>query len=149
VAKRYVRGDRAFGRLLKQLPDTVANELRGQLEATGRRVLGIEQRRAPVRTGALQTALSYAVTPKRLSLKVGLVGKPINRKLYYGWFVEWGRKGGGRGVKRGSAKYNAGVGAMGPRHFVFIAGLRDQIYPGFRNIWNEALIKAGSGVSDD
>lgn len=102
-----------------------------------------------MRTGALQAGLSYSVTPKRLTLKVGLVGKAINRKLFYGWFVEGGRKGGGRGVKRKSAKYAQGVGAMPPHHFVYVAGLREQIYPPYRNIWGKALAKAAAGASDD
>jgi hypothetical protein len=135
--------------LLKQLPQSVTDELRKQLNTTGRSVLALERRRAPVRTGAVQSALSYKVAPVRLNLKVGLVGKAINRKLFYAWFIEGGRKGGGRGVKRKSAKYNQGVGAMAPRHFVYVAGLREQIYPSFRNIWDRALIKAASGASDD
>jgi hypothetical protein len=146
--RRYVRGDRSFTRLLKQMPDTVADELRTELGKTGRSVLALQRRRAPFRTGALQAGLSYAVTPKRLSLKIGLVGKAINRRLFYGWFVQWGRKGGGRGVKRKSAKYAAGVGKMPPHPFVFIAGLREQIYPAYRNIWDRVLRKAG-GQSDD
>jgi hypothetical protein len=145
VPKRYVRGDRAFGRLLKQLPDNVASELRQQLNATGRSVLALQRRRAK---GSLQAGLSYSVTPKRLKLKVGLVGKAINRQLFWGWFVEWGRKAGGRGVKRKSAKYAQGVGAMAPRHFVYIPGLREQIYPAYRAIWDRALRQAG-GQSDD
>jgi hypothetical protein len=149
VPKRYVRGDRAFGRLVKQLPQSVSDELRTQLNSTGRSVLALQRRRAPMRTGAVAGALSYSITPKRLSLKVGLVGKAINRKLFYGWFVEWGRKGGGRGIKRKSAKYSAGVGAQPARHFIFVAGLREQIYGPYRNIWNRALSKAASGASDD
>jgi hypothetical protein len=149
VARRYVRGDRAFGRLLKQLPSSVTDEMRAQLNSTGRSVLAIQQRRAPVRRGVLQAGLSYSVAPVRLTLKVGLVGKAINRKLFYGWFVQWGRKGGGRGVKRGSAKYTQGVGAMPEHPFVFIAGMREQIYPAYRAIWSRALSRAAAGVSDD
>jgi hypothetical protein len=176
VPKRYVRGDRAFGRLLKQLPDSVATELRQQLNATGRSVVALQHRRAPVRTGALSSALSYNVTPKRLSLKVGLVGKAINKKLFYGWIVEWGRKAqvvtathsgtfrralsSGLNVRAGAYKnaalaagtkgaYQLHVRAMPARHFVFIPGLREQIYPAYRNIWGKALAKAASGASDD
>jgi hypothetical protein len=149
VPKRYIRGDRAFGRLIKQLPESVTSELRAQLNSTGRLLLAQERRRAPVRTGKLQAALSYQVAPKRLNLKVGLIGKAINRKLFYGLFVEQGRHGGGRGVKRKSAKYAAGVGATPAHHFVWVAGLREQIYPAFREIWTRALTKAGQGSSDD
>jgi hypothetical protein len=147
VPKRYVRGDRAFGRLLKQLPDSVANELRVQLNSTGRYLLALERKGAPRRTGALAGGLSYTVAPKRLSLKVGLVGKAINRQLFYGWFVEGGRKGGGRGVKRGSDKYSRGVGALPAHHFVYVE-TRANIYQPYRAIWDRALRNAARGGDD-
>lgn len=149
MGKRFIRGDRQAFRLLKRLPASVARELVVQLNLTGRQLLAEEKARAPVRTGALQSGLSFRVSPKQLRLKVGLVGKVINRKLYYGLFVEKGRHGGGRGVKRKSAKYAAGVGAMPARHFVFIAGVRQRIYPEFRQIWEKALRSAAAGASDD
>lgn len=149
MAKRYVRGDRAFGRLLKQLPDTVARELRDQLNSTGRQLLALERRQAPMRTGAIQGALAFSVAPKRLTLKVGLIGKAINRRLFYAWFDEFGRKAGGRGIKRKSAKYAQGVGALPAKHFVYVE-TRANIYLPFKSIWDRALKIAGAGnMSDD
>jgi uncharacterized phiE125 gp8 family phage protein len=154
VPKRYVRGDRAFGRLLKQMPDSVANELREQLNKTGRGSRPATQRRS-VRTGAVQAGLSYTVTPKRLSLKVGLVGKAINRKLFYGWFVEWGRKAWrSRDVKRACSAERTRRSAEASAHTCrsppasFIAGLCGQIYPAYRNIWDRALRNAARGGDD-
>jgi hypothetical protein len=149
VAKRFIRGDRQAFKLIKRLPDTVAGELVVQLNLTGRELVAAEKARAPVRTGALQAALSFRVSPRQLRLKVGLVGKVINRKLFYAWFVEWGRHGGGRGVKRKSAKYAAGVGATRARHIVYENGVRERVYAEFRQIWEKALRKAASGVTDD
>jgi hypothetical protein len=184
VAKRYVRGDRAFVRLLKKLPDSAQQEIRGQLVKTGQTVVALQRRLAPIYggnrkgvvPGALQAGLSFSVPPIRLSLKVGLVGKAINRKLFYGWIVEWGRKasvvtvtragsfarakGAGLRVRPNNHKaaalaagisgtYQLHVRAMAPRHFVYVAGLRQQIYPAFRNIWDKALARAAAGASDD
>lgn len=184
MSKRYVRGDRAFVRLLKRLPDSTNQEIREQLKSTGQTVVALERRLVPIYagsrkgvvSGALQSALSYSVPPVRLSLKVGLVGKAINRKLFYGWIVEWGRKASTVTVTRVgtlararaaglrvrannyktaalaagvSGTYQLHVKALPPRHFVYVAGLREQIYPAFRSIWSKALAKAAAGASDD
>lgn len=176
MPKRYVRGDRAFARLIKQLPDTVTKEIRQQLNQSGRTALALERRLAPFRTGAVQRALSYKVPPVRLSLKVGLVGKAINKKLFYGWIVEWGRKesivtvtrsgtlgrakAAGLNVRAGSYKraaLSAGVGGayqlhvkpLPARHFVYVAGVREQLYAPYRAIWGNALSKAAAGAGTD
>jgi hypothetical protein len=176
VPKRYVRGDRAFGRLIKQLPQTVTNEIRQQLNQTGRTALALEQRRVSVRTGAVKNALSYKVPPVRLQLKVGLIGKPLNRRLFYGWIVEWGRKASvvtvtragtlgraqaaGLNVRGGAYKdvaLSAGIGGayqlhvkpLPPRHFVYVAGVREQLYAPYKSIWNNALKRAAAGAGGD
>jgi hypothetical protein len=148
MAQRRIRGDRAFGRLIKQLPIAVENDIRAQLHQSGRMLLSLAQRHVPVRTGALASALSYSIPPKRLSLKVGLVGKALNQKLFYGHIIEFGRKAGGRGVKRGTPKYSAGVGKLPPHHFVYLV-TREQMYAPFRGIWDAALRKSAAGASDD
>lgn len=171
MPKRYVRGDRSFGRLLKRLPDDVTAEIRSQLNQTGRMLLALARRRVPVAKGNLRAGLSYYIPPVRLQLKVGLVGKATNRKLFYGHIVEFGNKAKTVWVVRGglhpniraaggrSNNYKALAKAMGvgyelrvparpPRHFVYVA-TRDQIYAPYRAIWNNALGKAGTGASDD
>src|SRR4051812_40238967 len=98
MARRFLRGDRAFGRLIKQLPEDVSDEIRAQLNRTGQMLLRRAQAMAPVyhgkprkglTPGALKSGLSYKVPPKRLSLKVGLVGKATNKRLFYGYLVEY------------------------------------------------------------
>lgn len=131
------------------MSDVVRAEIVVQLHVSGRQAVALDRSRAPVRKGDLRDALSYSVSPKQLRLKVGLIGKAINRKLFYGLFVEEGRKAGGRGITRGSAKYAQGIGAMAPRHFVFVPGERELIYQPLRDIWLRVLAKAASGVSDD
>lgn len=147
MAKRYVRGDRAFGRLLKMLPDTVSQQLRGQLKISGQQELLQQRAFAPFRTGTTKDALSFRVPPVQLTLKVGLVGKPLNRRIYWAHIVQFGRKGGGRGVKRGSAKFSAGVGKVAARNFIFPP--RQAFFAPFKAIWDKALRKAASGISDE
>jgi hypothetical protein len=114
----YVRGDRAFGRLIKQLPDDVSDEIRAQLNRPGRCCWPAGQAKAPVyhgkprkglTPGALRSGLSYSVPPKRLSLKVGLVGKAINKRLFYGYLVEFGHRIGTRApAAQGGSKRSPG-----------------------------------------
>lgn len=160
MARRRVRGDRSFLRLLKQLSPSIREEVNLRLNKLGD-VLLAEQRSSGrflnyVGRGkgapGLRAALSKRVTPKTMKLKVGLVGKALNRKLFYGHFIEYGRKAGGRGIKRGSAKYNMGVGRTQPDHFIRTKGTSSVIgkaYNEFRGFWNSVLAKAARGAGDD
>lgn len=173
---RRVRGDRAFKRLIKQLPAAVRQEILAVMQSQGRDELSKEQSLVARRTGALGAGLTMRVLPVSLKLKVGLLGKPINRKLYYGWIVEKGRKAQTvivvRQANRAAAKaaapflggtstyykyvahkhglagtYQLRVGALPPRHFVYTS-TREQLYQPYRVVWNNALARAATGVSD-
>lgn len=94
-----VRGN--FKSLLQRLPDAVADELKKQLNETGRTVLSRARALAPVyrgrprkghTPGTLRAALSARVLEKSLKLKVGIVGKPAARAAYYARFVEFGHR---------------------------------------------------------
>lgn len=173
MPKRRIRGDRAFKRLIGKLPETVKGEMVVELNVLGRDQLARERSLVAKRSGKLGNALSFKVLPATLKLKVGLLGKPINKKLFYGRIIEFGRKSkvvdvvrgglssrvraaGGRsnrykalaarmGVK---GSYKLKVRAMAPRHFVYTT-TRDQLAAPFRNIWQRALGRAAAGASDD
>lgn len=169
-----VRGDRSFVRLLKQLPDSVRGELRQELDQTGRMLLGRALARVPVYAGkarkgivpgALKAGLSYRLTPVRLNLKVGLVGKAINKKLFYGRLVEFGhrianaRTGtlkkldpiSGRSVgarlARLKRRREIRVDGVAPRPFLFTT-TRQEIYRPFQRMWGEALRRAAAGTTN-
>jgi hypothetical protein len=166
MARRRVRGN--FRSLIKRLPDSVAEEFRAQLDKTGRQVLSRARQRGPVDTGALKSGLSYKVLPKSLKLKVGLIGKPTNRKLFYGRIVEFGRKAkrvavnrSGRGIRLSGNRfkrqaiakgvkgfYYLNVRAMAPRHFVY-ATPRDAIYRPYQKLWGAAIHRAAQGATDE
>lgn len=165
---RRVKGGKAFRRLINRLPETVKQELREQLNETGKLLLRRARQRVPVDSGALKAGLSYRVPPKGLYLRVGLVGKPVNRRLYYGRIVEFGRKAktvvvnrSGRGVRLSGNRfkrqalakgikgfYRLHIRAMAPRHFVY-ATPREAIYRPFQKIWGRAVHDAAQGASDD
>lgn len=172
---RRVRGDRAFVRLIKQLPDDVSDAIRAQLNRTGQALLARAQAKAPVyqgkprkglTPGALKSGLSYKVPPKRLSLKVGLVGKATNKRLFYGYMVEFGHRIGN--TKTGQLKKLEKVSGsplharlvrarrrrsirqsgVPPHPFVYTVS-RQEIYAPFRQIWGRTLRRAAGQASDD
>lgn len=146
---RRVRGDRSFVRLLKQMSPAIQGEVETLLRETGAQVLTEQKSRVPVRTGALKQGLSMKVLPKSRRLQVGLIGKPVNRKLYYGRIVEFGRKGQTVRARRAGGKpYLMKVRGMAPRPFVYSVN-REDIYSRFRSLWDRVLGRAAAGVSDE
>lgn len=165
MARRRVRGN--FKSLLARLPESVREEFRKQLEETGKMVLARAQARVPVDTGALKRGLGMRVY-KSLRLRVGLLGKAKNRKLFYGRIVEFGRKAkrvavnrSGRGVRASGNRwkrqaiaqgvkgfYYLNVRAMPRRPFVY-ATPREAIYRPYQKIWGRAIHKAAQGASSE
>jgi len=118
------------------------------MKVTGVQVLAQQRALAPFRTGAVKGALSMRVLPVSLKLKVGLLGKPLNRRLFYAHIVEFGRKAQTVQAKRANGtNYAMRVSALPPRNFIYFA--RDQLYEPFRSIWSKALDKAAAGINDD
>jgi hypothetical protein len=102
------------------------------------------------RTGSLRGAINYQLLRQSLKLKVGIIGTALNRKLWYGRVIEFGRKGGGRGVKRKSMKYLAGVGKTRPDHFIYGHSSEHQRFKSsFNDYWDRVLKKASQGAGDD
>lgn len=127
----------------------IQGEVETLLRETGAQVLTEQKSRVPVRTGALKQGLSMKVLPKSRRLQVGLIGKPVNRKLYYGRIVEFGRKGQTVRARRAGGKpYLMKVRGMAPRPFVYSVN-REDIYSRFRSLWDRVLGRAAAGVSDE
>lgn len=156
MARRYVRGDRAFKKLIRRLPPSARQQMIVQLNLTGREQLAKDQAEAPVgrradgTIGALRGALSMRVLTASLKLKVGLIGKPVNRRVFWGWIIERGRKAGGKGNKKGSRGYAAGHGKRAAQHFVLRTSAEmAAIAAPFKSIWDRTLRAASSGLNDD
>lgn len=172
--RRRVKGDRAFKKLIKRLPQTVAKEMEIQLEAAGRDILAEQQAKVPTDTGKLRQALAMKLLPKTLRLRVGLLTKAVNKRFFYGRIVEFGRKAqtviatrngalspavraaGGRSNNykalalkmKSKGAYLMKIRGMAPRPFIYSID-RERIYEPFRKVWDRALAKAASGVTDE
>jgi hypothetical protein len=155
-------------KLLKRLPDAVRQELVVQHHLTGREVLALQNAKVPRKSGKLAGGLSMKVLPATGTLRVGLIGKPINRRLYYGRIVQFGRKAQvviatrkaaklagykafGRNYKNAALKagirgtYRLPITAMAPRNFIYPM-TREQIAAPYKDIWVRALTAAGMGA---
>lgn len=167
-----VRGN--FKQLLSRMPESVAAEFRKIHDQVGRFVLNRALSRVPRKTGALAAGLSYRVTPKTLKLRVGILGKRLNQKLFYGRIMEFGRKGKtviatrkgtygrarGMGLNVRSNRYkraalNAGVqGAyrlkispLPPRRFLYSLR-REELYRPYQKLWGRVIHEAARGTTE-
>lgn len=166
--RRRVRGDRRFRKILNQMPAAIKEEMLAMLDKTGDQILAAQQQAVPVRTGTLRSALSKRLQKGIVRLRVGLVGKPINRRLWYARIVEGGRKaqtvtarrgggaGGGRRAKNFTWKvagtYQLRVSPLPPRPFIITArtkSLRDTMAGELKTYWDRVLKRAARGASDD
>jgi hypothetical protein len=178
AARRRVRGDRSFRRLLKQMPDAIRTEMLDMLDKTGDEILAVQRGAAPVRTGAVRNALSKRLQTGLVRLRVGLVGKAVNRRLFYARIIEVGRKAKTVDVVRGglaaaanvraaggrSKKYKALAVRMGtpgaytldvkpraPHPFIVSPAtneIRNTMGGRLRGYWDRVLQKASAGASD-
>jgi hypothetical protein len=152
MARRRLKGDRSFKRLLKQMVPAIREECEKRLEEFGKEMASVQRQsgRFVNRSGSLRTSISYQVLRQSLKVKIGIIGKALNKKLFYGRIIEFGRKGGGRGIKRKSPKYMAGVGRTRPEQFIY--GHSDQhesFKSSFNNYWDRVLSRASRGTGDE
>lgn len=154
--RRRIRGDRAFKKLLRQLPAAARAEMVVSLEQGGRTILAVERADAPQATGATRAALSMRVLRGALQLKVGLVGRPLNRRLFYARIIEKGRKGGvvraARRLKSGIISfYDLRVRARSGRPFIYsprAEAMRAALGGTLITFWERTLKTASQGVTD-
>lgn len=153
MARRYIRGDRSFRRILKRLPEAIRTEMVTMMEAAGDEMVVHMRSLAPRgKSGRTANAITRRVSRATLKMRVGIIGKPLNRRLYYARILEVGRKASGRGITRGSPKYLAGVGKREPRRFISTdraRDIRDNMGGRLNTYWERVLREASKGVSDD
>ena len=161
MARRRVHGN--FKSLLGRLPEAVAEELRTELDETGKRVISRARALVPVKTGKLRSALSYKVLPKSLKMKAGIVGKPVAKKVYYARFVEFGHRKRGPGrlaklepvkgftaaarLQRLRRKRDVRMHGVRARPFLYTIS-RQELYQPFQKVWGRAVHKAAQGATD-
>lgn len=157
--RRRVQGAVRISRLLRQMPDAVANTLVRELDTSGRFMAGRMKANAPSKTGATRSGISWKVFPKTLKLQVGLLGTKRGRsKLFYARIQDLGRQaqtvtvrrfraGGQRLYFRGNKfgpdvqTYQMRVPFMKGRRFV-TGGMRDLrviLQRNLKNVWAAGL----------
>lgn len=157
--RRFGRDIARTRRLLKRLPGDVERQMLLVLKTEAPAISQHQKQQAPVRTGRLRAALSYRVNEKALRAEFGLIGRKINRKLFYAWILEVGRRGGPakrttqRRLKNGglSRKFRVNVRAIPKERFDFVFGrakvfAKERIVPKFRRIFERALGAATRGA---
>jgi len=175
--RRRVRGDRAFKKLLTRLPAAVRDEMVETLQEGGVDILEMEQAGATV-SKRERASLTVKVLPGALQLKVGLVGRPINRRLWWAKIIERGRKAqivsvtrlhrGARDVWLGRvrawgvsarrkpgdlvSRYQMRVRALAPHPAVYapqVLDARNTLGGKIVGFWERTLTRASAGVTDD
>jgi hypothetical protein len=117
-------------RLLRRLPDSVNAEIIKVYEQVGPQIEAYGKANVPVKTGRLRNALRFRILPKSLRAQFGLIGRRLNRDLFYGYILEAGRKAGPakhttqRRLKGGglSKKYRVNVRGISPGKYDFVQG---------------------------
>lgn len=153
--RRRLRGDRAFKKLIKRLPDDVREELLGDFEKVGAEIVTIQQ--GATVSGRLRRAISKRVLRGALQLKVGIVGRPLNRRLWWAKIVEKGRKANvvtaARRTKGGGvSRYLMRVSALAARPFIYSSRAEERrttLGGRTRTLWERALNRAAAASSDN
>jgi hypothetical protein len=155
MARRRIFGDRAFRRLIKRVPEAARDEIVEDLDHAGNAILAAQKADAPRKTGALAAGLSKRVYRGSMRLRVGLIGKPINRRLYYAAVIQGGRTAQTVNVNRrtssGMSSYQLRVRAMAAQPFIFSARvheIRRTLGGRIRTFWDRTLRRAANGVTD-
>ena len=155
--KRGLKGASIVRRLLRDMPDAMRGEIVDLMQEKAPAALAIARGGAPARTGALRAALSVKVYPKAVRLRVGLLGKAVNRRLFYGRILEAGRRAQTVNVRRrtssGVSSYALRVSPISNRAYDMVEGpakrqIRSLMFDQLHGIWERALRKAAMGGLD-
>lgn len=154
-----LKGARKVKRLLKRLPESVSAEIVEIYRAEAPAIEAYMRAAAPRKSGKLSSALSVKILPKSLRMRAGIIGKRLNRELFYAKILELGRgvkrqytrmfsrslPGGGR-----TRRYQYRIPVIAKGRFDFVYGRAakfsfDRLRPQLKNVWEKALLRAASG----
>lgn len=86
-------GDFKLRRTLRNIHQTMDNELRPAMQAAANKILATMQATVPRDTGEAAGALQAFVSKSGLDAQIGIRGKKDNRRFFYLRFLEYGTKG--------------------------------------------------------
>jgi hypothetical protein len=153
--RRRIRGDRAFRKLMRRMPEAIRQEIIALLDEGGREILAMQQADATV-SQRTRAALSMRVLRGSLRLRVGIVGRPANRRLWWARVIEKGRKPSVENAVRRSqsgklSRYQIRVPAMAARPFIYSPRVEEKRRTmGGRTtlFWERTLRRASQGATD-
>lgn len=153
--KSRVKGAASTRRLIRRLPDAARAEMAEFLDASGKVLLGRAKAETPTRSGRLRAALRFRLLKNaNLEFKLGLITKAAQRRFFYGYILDNGRKAQRARVRRGPrAGSFVNVRAISRERYNFVFGrrqdFRDNFLPKIRLVWEGILRRAASGVGND
>lgn len=119
-ARSSIQGDFKLRRLLQRVGRLGESDLPPALEKAADLVLETQKQLIPRDTGAAADVLEARITPANqisgLDARIGIIGKPNNRKFFHMRFVEYGTKG-LRGDKRQSGRNRRSTNKSDGTHF--------------------------------
>lgn len=147
----HVAGVPQFRRTLRRLPDIAREELADALTDSGGRLLGRARAETPVLTGGLRGDLQLRVARKTLQLRLGTIARKTQRRRFYGYILDQGRKAQvviARRKKTGT-RYRLRVRAIPRTRYEFVFGRRADFIanelPRFRRVVNRILARVAAG----
>lgn len=158
MPRSSVKGAAALRRLFRRLPDAAREEIGNELVGIGARLLARARGEAPVgRTGRLRAALNVKVAVKTLQLRLGLITKATQRKGFYGYILDQGRRAKTVQVKRrtktGISTYAMRVKGIPRNRYDFVFGrvrdFRKNEMPKLRATFDRIMSRAAMGIGND
>lgn len=166
-----IKGARRVSRLMRKLPDALKANVATEIKLAGEQYLAAAKIDARHKTGALRRGLGMKITAKGLKVRIGIIGKALANRLFYGRILEFGRKArtvtvhrrvgagaGGRGffkrrsgVNRISSTYTMHVRARAAEPFVTKRrpALREAFRERLSDVWAKSLATVAGVGNDD
>jgi hypothetical protein len=149
-----VKGRSEIRRMMRALPDELKDEILGTLQRGGADLLAAQRASARRKTGAMAAGLSMKLLRGSATLKVGFIGKAVNRKLFYAKIIGGGRKAQTVNVTRrkGTRPYSLRVKARAPEPVIdppAAKAVRRRFVEQLNGTWERVLRKVASGGSGD
>jgi hypothetical protein len=151
-----LKGAGKVRRILKRLPDEVSAQVVDVYRTEAPAALAYMRGASPSRR--IARGLSYRIAEKSLRLRIGLIGKRLNRELFFARILELGRKAQvAKATRRkpggGVSRYRIRVKAISRARYDFVFGRAatfafGRIRPQLKNVYEKAL-RAAAGIGDD
>jgi hypothetical protein len=149
-----IKGATSFRRLLRRLPDSANKQLAVFLgDEVGPALAAYMRVITPLKTGALRAGETFKLAAKSLRLQVGIIGKRLQSRLFYGHILDVGRRAQKKTVtrKKGVSPYVMNV---SPFKALRLEGrtmtdFRQNFLPRYRSVMDAILADAARGAGDD